>query len=160
MLRSYKANRLLTVCLVLLLICQYTNQHPSCKASHEYWSSELSLCVNCTKCAPEFTISPCAIDRNSVCGPLSALELDWSFLNNRRKTNNINLQLNDDDSIDNNNHHPESLKRNYNDNLSQSSINNDYSQLDDLQKLQVSLFQFLIIFKLYIINVFVFFFIN
>ncbi|KAF7991440.1 hypothetical protein HCN44_008752 [Aphidius gifuensis] len=132
MLRSYKLiSRLLTVCLVLLLICQYTNQHPICKPSHEYWSSELSSCINCTKCAPEFTISPCAIDKNSVCGPLSALELDWSFLKNRRKTNNINLQLNDD------NNHPESLKKNYNDNLSHSSINNDYSQFDDLQKLQI-----------------------
>ncbi|KAG7201091.1 hypothetical protein KM043_017633 [Ampulex compressa] len=61
-------------------------QHPVCRPGQEFWSTERSTCWPCTKCAPEFTLSPCAVHKDAVCGPLSALELDWSFLWARRKS--------------------------------------------------------------------------
>ena len=58
---------------------------PVCRPGSEFWSTEKAACNPCTKCAPEFTVSPCAVHKDAICGPLSALELDWSFLSTRRK---------------------------------------------------------------------------
>ncbi|XP_076298991.1 tumor necrosis factor receptor superfamily member wengen [Lasioglossum baleicum] len=60
-------------------------QHPVCKPGLEFWSSERGTCWPCTRCAPEFTLSPCAIYKDAICGPLSALELDWSILTTRNR---------------------------------------------------------------------------
>ncbi|XP_076624073.1 tumor necrosis factor receptor superfamily member wengen [Colletes latitarsis] len=60
-------------------------QYPVCKPGFEFWSVERATCWPCTKCTPEFTLSPCAIYKDSICGPLSALELDWSFLSTRKR---------------------------------------------------------------------------
>ncbi|XP_011708098.1 PREDICTED: uncharacterized protein LOC105462896 [Wasmannia auropunctata] len=67
---------------------QTQQQHSVCKPGLEFWSTERASCWPCTRCAPEFTLSPCAIHRDATCGPLSALELDWSFLSStaRRKS--------------------------------------------------------------------------
>jgi len=59
---------------------QSQQQHPVCEPGLEFWSAERASCWPCTRCAPEFTLSPCAIHKDAICGPLSALELDWSFL--------------------------------------------------------------------------------
>ncbi|XP_043269091.1 uncharacterized protein wgn [Venturia canescens] len=63
-----------------------TEIFPVCKPGEEFWSVEKGACSPCTECAPEFTLSPCAIHKDAICGPLSALELDWSFLSTRRKS--------------------------------------------------------------------------
>ncbi|XP_076176142.1 tumor necrosis factor receptor superfamily member wengen isoform X2 [Ptiloglossa arizonensis] len=60
-------------------------QYPVCKPGFEFWSAERSTCWPCTRCTPEFTLSPCAIYKDAICGPLSALELDWSFLSTRKR---------------------------------------------------------------------------
>lgn len=60
-------------------------QYPVCKPGLEFWSVERATCWPCTTCAPEFTLSPCAIYKDAICGPLSALELDWSFLSTRKR---------------------------------------------------------------------------
>jgi len=59
---------------------QSQQQHPVCKPGLEFWSTERASCWPCTRCSPEFTLSPCVIHKDAICGPLSALELDWSFL--------------------------------------------------------------------------------
>ncbi|KZC09376.1 hypothetical protein WN55_11119 [Dufourea novaeangliae] len=60
-------------------------QYPVCKPGLEFWSVERATCWPCTRCVPEFTLSPCAIYKDAICGPLSALELDWSFLSTRKR---------------------------------------------------------------------------
>lgn len=64
---------------------QQQQQHPVCKPGLEFWSADRASCWPCTRCAPEFTLSPCAVHKDAICGPLSALELDWSFLSTARK---------------------------------------------------------------------------
>lgn len=58
---------------------------PVCSPGREFWSPDVSACLPCTSCAPAFTLSPCAVHKDAVCGPLSALELDWSFLASRKR---------------------------------------------------------------------------
>ncbi|XP_006621054.1 tumor necrosis factor receptor superfamily member wengen isoform X1 [Apis dorsata] len=60
-------------------------RYPVCKPGFEFWSIEHATCLPCTRCAPDFTLSPCAIYKDAICGPLSALELDWSFLSTRKR---------------------------------------------------------------------------
>lgn len=60
-------------------------RYPVCKPGFEFWSVERATCWPCTRCAPEFTLSPCAVYKDAICGPLSALELDWSFLSTRKR---------------------------------------------------------------------------
>ncbi|KAK9304311.1 hypothetical protein QLX08_004300 [Tetragonisca angustula] len=60
-------------------------RYPVCKPGFEFWSVERATCWPCTRCSPEFTLSPCAIYKDAICGPLSALELDWSFLSTRKR---------------------------------------------------------------------------
>lgn len=60
-------------------------RYPVCKPGFEFWSVEHATCLPCTRCAPDFTLSPCAIYKDAICGPLSALELDWSFLSTRKR---------------------------------------------------------------------------
>ncbi|XP_017757946.1 PREDICTED: tumor necrosis factor receptor superfamily member wengen isoform X2 [Eufriesea mexicana] len=60
-------------------------RYPVCKPGFEFWSVERTTCWPCTRCAPDFTLSPCAIYKDAICGPLSALELDWSFLSSRKR---------------------------------------------------------------------------
>ncbi|XP_020283858.1 tumor necrosis factor receptor superfamily member wengen [Pseudomyrmex gracilis] len=59
---------------------QQQQHHPVCRDGLEFWSTERGTCLPCTRCAPEFTLSPCAVHKDAICGPLSALEIDWSFL--------------------------------------------------------------------------------
>ncbi|KAK1137196.1 hypothetical protein K0M31_001719 [Melipona bicolor] len=60
-------------------------RYPVCKPGFEFWSVERATCWPCTRCSPEFTLSPCTIYKDAICGPLSALELDWSFLSTRKR---------------------------------------------------------------------------
>lgn len=66
-----------------------SGQHlqPVCEPGVKYWSPERRTCLPCKKCAPEFTLSPCAVHKDAICGPLSALELDWSFLTTSSASN-------------------------------------------------------------------------
>lgn len=60
-------------------------RYPVCKPGLEFWSVEHATCWPCTRCAPEFTLSPCTVYKDAICGPLSALELDLSFLSTRKR---------------------------------------------------------------------------
>ncbi|KOC66721.1 hypothetical protein WH47_00414 [Habropoda laboriosa] len=60
-------------------------RYPVCKPGLEFWSVEHANCWPCTTCAPEFTLSPCTLYKDAICGPFSALELDWSFLSARKR---------------------------------------------------------------------------
>ncbi|XP_076651908.1 tumor necrosis factor receptor superfamily member wengen [Halictus rubicundus] len=59
--------------------------HPVCKPGLEFWSSKRGTCWPCTKCAPEFTLTPCAIYKDAICGPFSALEIYLAFLESRKQ---------------------------------------------------------------------------
>ncbi|XP_029037539.1 tumor necrosis factor receptor superfamily member wengen [Osmia bicornis bicornis] len=85
---------LLAVLLLLLLLLVGSRKagcstsaprYPVCKPGFEFWSVERDTCWPCTRCAPEFTLSPCTIYKDAICGPLSALELDWSFLSTKKR---------------------------------------------------------------------------
>ncbi|XP_078041539.1 tumor necrosis factor receptor superfamily member wengen [Augochlora pura] len=61
--------------------------NPVCKKGVEFWSSGRGTCWPCTRCAPEFTLSPCAIYQDAVCGPLSSLERSLrSFISTRKRS--------------------------------------------------------------------------
>lgn len=62
---------------------------PICQPGLDFWEENTSRCLPCTKCAPEFTLKPCALHQDALCGPLSALELDWPWLPTKKnqKTN-------------------------------------------------------------------------
>ncbi|XP_011135207.2 tumor necrosis factor receptor superfamily member wengen isoform X2 [Harpegnathos saltator] len=62
-----------------------STQYPICKPGLEFWSTDRASCWPCTRCTPEFTLSPCVLHNDAICGPLSALELDWSFLSTRKR---------------------------------------------------------------------------
>ncbi|XP_017891966.2 tumor necrosis factor receptor superfamily member wengen [Ceratina calcarata] len=62
-----------------------TPRHSLCEPGIEFWSQKHSSCYPCTKCQPEFTLSPCTVYKDAICGPLSALELDWSFLSTGKR---------------------------------------------------------------------------
>lgn len=69
------------------------SQYPVCKPGLEFWSTERASCWPCTRCAPKFTLSPCAVHQDAICGPLSALELDWSFLSTKKRPENGQRRL-------------------------------------------------------------------
>ncbi|KAK0082652.1 hypothetical protein PV325_010064 [Microctonus aethiopoides] len=96
-------SKLLTVSLLLLncSIFHTSESIPICKSGLEYWSDIQLSCTPCTKCAPEFTISPCAIHKDAICGPLSALELDWPFSNNKRNIKTLKDEINQRDNENN-----------------------------------------------------------
>ncbi|XP_011255660.1 tumor necrosis factor receptor superfamily member wengen [Camponotus floridanus] len=54
---------------------QPQQQHPVCKPGLEFWSTERASCWPCTRCAPDFTLSPCAVHKDAICG---SLELDYA----------------------------------------------------------------------------------
>ncbi|KMQ93565.1 hypothetical protein RF55_6327 [Lasius niger] len=54
---------------------QQQQQHPVCKPGLEFWSAERASCWPCTRCAPDFTLSPCAVHKDAICG---SLELDYA----------------------------------------------------------------------------------
>ncbi|XP_034933744.1 tumor necrosis factor receptor superfamily member wengen [Chelonus insularis] len=89
-------SRLLTTSLavgVLLLdLSKSTGSFPICQPGVEFWSTDKSTCVTCTKCAPQFTINPCLSNKDAICGPSSTLEVDWSF-DGKNKTH-VNQQIN------------------------------------------------------------------
>lgn len=81
---------LLTLVSVFVGLCESAGatsgaQHPICKPGLEFWSTDRASCWPCTRCAPEFTLSPCTVHKDAICDPLSALELDWSFLSTRKR---------------------------------------------------------------------------
>ncbi|XP_029161249.1 tumor necrosis factor receptor superfamily member wengen isoform X2 [Nylanderia fulva] len=58
-------------------------QHPLCKPGLEFWSTERASCWPCTRCAPDFTLSPCAVHKDAICG---SLELDYASGTSRSET--------------------------------------------------------------------------
>lgn len=51
-----------------------------CQSGKQYWSSKINSCVDCTKCRNrnlEVVIRPCQIHADTLCGPISALKLEW-----------------------------------------------------------------------------------
>lgn len=54
---------------------QTQQQHPVCKPGLEFWSTERASCWPCTRCAPDFTLSPCAVHKDAIC---DSLELDYA----------------------------------------------------------------------------------
>lgn len=57
-----------------------------CRPGHQFWNETLEKCVNCSTC-PEvghIVIRPCQVHQDTHCGPISALDIDWSFLGRPR----------------------------------------------------------------------------
>ena len=60
-----------------------------CRPGHQFWNETLEKCVNCSTC-PEVVLRPCQIHQDTQCGPISALDIDWSFLGGPRPTKPTN----------------------------------------------------------------------
>lgn len=57
-----------------------------CRPGHQFWSETLEKCINCSTC-PEVghvVLRPCQVHQDTQCGPISALDIDWSFLGRPR----------------------------------------------------------------------------
>lgn len=54
-----------------------------CPIGHQYWSTESESCVNCSKCdtqSSQVVIRPCQGHLDTLCGPISDLNIDWTWL--------------------------------------------------------------------------------
>lgn len=58
-----------------------------CPPGEQYWNPEQETCVNCTRCDTKghVVLRPCEVHRDTLCGPLSELEIDWSWLAGRKQ---------------------------------------------------------------------------
>ncbi|KAF2899673.1 hypothetical protein ILUMI_06500 [Ignelater luminosus] len=53
-----------------------------CPQGKQFLKQELQTCVNCTICDSkrgEVVLRPCEVHRDTICGPLSELTLNWKF---------------------------------------------------------------------------------
>ena len=60
-----------------------------CRPGHQFWNETLEKCINCSTC-PEVVLRPCQVHLDTQCGPISALDIDWSFLGRPRPTKPTN----------------------------------------------------------------------
>ncbi|KAF5282208.1 hypothetical protein FQR65_LT02905 [Abscondita terminalis] len=54
-----------------------------CPQGKQFLHHNLQICVNCTVCDNEksqVVLRPCEVHRDTICGPLSELSLNWKFL--------------------------------------------------------------------------------
>lgn len=54
-----------------------------CVPGLQFWSNESESCINCSRCnsgAKHVVIRPCQAHTDTVCGPISDLDIDWSWL--------------------------------------------------------------------------------
>ncbi|KAK4886351.1 hypothetical protein RN001_002622 [Aquatica leii] len=54
-----------------------------CPQGKQFLHQNLQICVNCTLCDNEkgqVVLRPCEVHRDTICGPLSKLTLNWKFL--------------------------------------------------------------------------------
>ncbi|KAF5282036.1 hypothetical protein FQA39_LY00560 [Lamprigera yunnana] len=54
-----------------------------CPQGKQFLHQDLQVCVNCTICDNEkgqVVLRPCEVHRDTICGPLSELALNWKFL--------------------------------------------------------------------------------
>ena len=70
----------------LLLILPLSYATP-CHTGHQFWNETLGKCVVCTKCTEpgDLVLRPCQIHQDTVCGPLSSLDIDWTFMRRSHK---------------------------------------------------------------------------
>lgn len=55
-----------------------------CPPGDKYWNPSLESCVNCTRCDLQVhvVLRPCEVHRDTVCGPLSDLQIDLGWISN------------------------------------------------------------------------------
>lgn len=57
-----------------------------CVPGLQFWSNESESCVNCSRCdtsVKHVVIRPCQAHTDTICGPISDLDIDWSWLKHR-----------------------------------------------------------------------------
>lgn len=62
-----------------------------CPRGLQYWSNDSETCINCSQCddtAKQVVIRPCQAHADTVCGHISDLNIDWSWLKNPAKHHN------------------------------------------------------------------------
>lgn len=62
------------------------NEASLCQPGVQYWSNESEACINCKKCDSSIqhvVIRPCQAHTDTICGPVSALDIDWSWLKHK-----------------------------------------------------------------------------
>lgn len=81
---SFQGMKVTSTFLVLLVSTALASV---CPPGEKYWNSSLESCVNCTRCDPALhvVLRPCEVHRDTVCGPLSNLDIDWSWLHKHHK---------------------------------------------------------------------------
>lgn len=97
-----------------------------CPVGQQYWSTESESCVNCSKCdtqARQVVIRPCQGHLDTLCGPISDLNIDWSWLTKKDDKKQKNHHSN---------HHNKDLHH-LDDTSSVLSV--DYDNTDDVHKI-------------------------
>lgn len=72
---------------VLVIVLSSLTTASVCPAGDAYWNASLERCVNCTRCelTNHVVLRPCEVHRDTVCGPLSDLDIDWAWLNKHHR---------------------------------------------------------------------------
>lgn len=53
---------------------------------HTWWDQSRDACIRCTVCVEQSVVlRPCQFHKDTVCGTLEDLEIDWSFLGEAQK---------------------------------------------------------------------------
>lgn len=97
-----------------------------CPVGQQYWSTESESCVNCSKCdtqASQVVIRPCQGHLDTLCGPISDLNIDWSWLTKK------------DDKRQRNHHANHHNKDIHHVDDTPSILHIDYDNTDDIHKI-------------------------
>uniref|UniRef100_A0A1Y1LVQ0 TNFR-Cys domain-containing protein n=1 Tax=Photinus pyralis TaxID=7054 RepID=A0A1Y1LVQ0_PHOPY len=68
---------------LLIVSCISLGASLVCPQGKQFLHHNLQICVNCSVCDNEkgqVVLRPCEVHRDTICGPLSELSLDWKFL--------------------------------------------------------------------------------
>nr|CAD7199913.1 unnamed protein product [Timema douglasi] len=84
-----------------------------CRSGRQFWDTTSESCVNCTRCISpeEVVLRPCEIHQDTLCGPISSLNIDWSWIDRskhhqRRKHHQVAEDLdNDNEPLETNRKH-------------------------------------------------------
>lgn len=79
-----------------------------CPPGLQYWSNEYESCINCSRCdasAKQVVLRPCQAHADTVCGPISDLDIDWSWLKHKHAGKHHEKHLDDIDTLSEKKHH-------------------------------------------------------
>lgn len=72
--------------IIVIICCSLIDQTAAVCPDHTWWDQKSDSCAGCTICEEQtIVLRPCQIHKDTVCGTLQDLEIDWSFLADAQK---------------------------------------------------------------------------